>query len=74
MILKLKPKPYKPIETDRLILRSWKKSDLGGIFSIGSDPKVMEHYPSLQTKEEAQKMMETINQSIADNGYGLFCY
>ena len=30
----------KPLETDRLILRSWRESDLSPMVAINQDPKV----------------------------------
>lgn len=36
------------VETERLILRTWRKEDTDHCFQINQDPKVMEYFPGLQ--------------------------
>lgn len=59
------------LETDRLILRDWKDTDRDLFREINRDPKVMEFFPYRRSHEEADAMMERINQLIADTG---FCF
>lgn len=56
------------LETDRLILRDWKDSDRDLFREINRDPKVMEFFPSRRSHEEADAIMERINQLIKDTG------
>ena len=39
------------IETERLILRQWRDSDLQPLATINQDPQVMEHFPAPKTFE-----------------------
>jgi RimJ/RimL family protein N-acetyltransferase len=41
-------KPKIILTTERLILRTWKASDLPLMVAISSDPLVMEYFPSTQ--------------------------
>lgn len=60
------------LETKRLILRAWQKSDVESMFTINQDPKVMEYYPSLQDKAQTQRFIERINQHQNKHGFSLY--
>jgi len=60
------------IETERLILRRWKDSDLDAFAAINQDPKVMATLGPLRTRDESKASIERIQKSFADNGYGLY--
>ena len=43
------------IETERLVLRSWKSSDFDDFLSMNQDPEVMRYLPTLYSIERAKK-------------------
>jgi RimJ/RimL family protein N-acetyltransferase len=50
------------LTTDRLILRTWKASDIPLMVAISSDPLVMEHFPAIQDSAATQALINHINQ------------
>jgi len=60
------------IETNRLILRTWKNSDLKPMLSINQDPKVMEYFPGLQDLETTKNLILKINSHFKKHGYTLY--
>lgn len=58
----------KILETDRLILRTLEMSDLDEMTKINQDPKVMQHFPSLENKEETRAWIEKIKKFIKPMG------
>lgn len=57
------------LTTDRLILRTWKTSDLPLMTAISSDPLVMEHFPALQDIAATQLLIDRVNQHYEIFGY-----
>ena len=49
------------IETERLILRTWKKEDADPYFKINQDPKVIEHLPSSLTIDQVNDFIDRKN-------------
>jgi len=45
------------LETQRLILRRWRDSDLQIMADINQDPQVMEHFPAPKTLEETRRFI-----------------
>lgn len=60
------------LTTDRLILRTWKNSDIPLMATISSDPLVMEHFPAMQGITATQAMVDHINQHYEKFGYALY--
>ena len=58
-------------ETERLILREWRESDLEPFARMGQDVKVMEFFPSLLTPEESSGMIDRIKVIFKEKG---FCF
>lgn len=60
------------IETERLILRELRLSDLEGMFELDTDPEVHKYLGNkpLKTKEESQKMIEDIICQYKERGIG----
>jgi RimJ/RimL family protein N-acetyltransferase len=48
--------PAPILKTKRLLLRHWKKEDLSAFAKMNSDPKVMEFFSTLLTKEESDHL------------------
>lgn len=60
------------LETQRLIIRQWRDSDLQPLASINQDPKVMEHFPAPKTFEETRNFIIG-NRALYDQlGYCLY--
>ncbi|MCB1114539.1 MAG: GNAT family N-acetyltransferase [Chlamydiia bacterium] len=60
------------ISTKRLILRPWKEGDKLSYAQMNADPKVMEFFPGLMTKEESNAQAERIQLGIEERGWGFF--
>lgn len=60
------------IRTHRLILRPWKKEDFPLFAELNADPRVMEFFPSVLTKEQSDTFAETILKNIELRGWGLW--
>lgn len=60
------------LRTNRLILRPWKESDLGPFAEINADPRVMEYFPSVLSREESDRLANDILSKAEENGFGLW--
>lgn len=60
------------LETERLILREWKESDLEPFYRLNSDPEVMAFFPARLTKSESDVLATEIQRRISDNGWGFW--
>jgi len=60
------------IETERLILRTWKKEDTDPYFQINQDPKVIEYFPGLQDRETTKNFITKVNNHFDKHGYSLY--
>lgn len=60
------------MQTERLLLRSWKESDLKPFANMNADPKVREYFPNLLTPEESNESVTIYQQDIEKNGFGFW--
>ena len=60
------------IETDRLILRSWKSEDLPLFTEMNKDPRVMRYFPAILTDEQTESFYNRIQSEFERNGWGLY--
>ena len=60
------------LETERLLMRSWRKDDLAPFAALNADPVVMEHFPSTLTRQESDALVVRITAQLDDLGYGLW--
>ncbi len=60
------------IETERLILRSWREEDVEIFFEINNDEKVIEFLPKALNRQECQNFINKENAQIAQKGFGLW--
>jgi RimJ/RimL family protein N-acetyltransferase len=60
------------LTTNRLILRTWKPSDIPLMAAISSDPLVMEHFPAIQDITATKALIDHINQHYEKFGYALY--
>ena len=64
--------PVKTITTQRLLLRSWRESDIEPFFRLNTDPEVVEYLPSPISETESQQFAARIQDHFAEHGYGLY--
>ncbi len=60
------------LRTERLLLRRWRDSDREPFVRLNSDPRVMEFFPSLLSREESDAMIDRCERHFAENGFGPF--
>jgi len=60
------------IETERLILRTWKDSDHEPFSELNADPEVMEFFPKTYTLEETEQTIKNIEAGFEKNGFGFY--
>lgn len=60
------------IETSRLLLRPWRDEDFEPFAGLTADPKVMEYFPALLTREESDALAQGIAARMAERGFGLW--
>ena len=60
------------IESERLLLRAWRESDLAPFAALNADPAVMEHFPSALSRAESDALVARITDHFASHGFGLW--
>ena len=60
------------LETDRLILRSWKPEDLPLFAAMNKDVRVMRYFPATLTEEQTESFYNRIHSEFERNDWGLF--
>jgi ribosomal-protein-alanine N-acetyltransferase len=58
--------------TERLVMRSWRASDLAPFAALNADPRVMEFFPKVLDREESDALVARIGQHFDQHGYGLW--
>jgi RimJ/RimL family protein N-acetyltransferase len=58
------------LQTPRLKLRNWRETDRTPFADLNADPEVMEHFPSILTREESDALQERIQAHIGRHGFG----
>lgn len=60
------------IETERLILRSWKETDKAPFAEMNANNNVMRYFPKSLTAVQSDAFVERINAEFEESGVGLF--
>ncbi|HLN99569.1 MAG TPA: GNAT family N-acetyltransferase [Pyrinomonadaceae bacterium] len=60
------------LRTERLHLRRWVPSDREPFAALNSDPKVMQHFPGVLSREESDALATRIESSFEQKGFGLW--
>jgi ribosomal-protein-alanine N-acetyltransferase len=63
--------PITILKTKRLILRRWKASDRKPFAEMNADPRVMEFFPNLLTREQSDNAINRIEAAFSQHGFGL---
>jgi RimJ/RimL family protein N-acetyltransferase len=70
--LKPRIKKITELNTNRLLLRQWREEDLADFARINADPKVMEFYPKLLSRQESDAAASKFWSLITENGWGFW--
>ena len=60
------------IFTKRLVLRQWRQKDLEAFAKLNADPRVMEYFPGLKTREESDASVKIVSDHIQRHGWGFW--
>ena len=60
------------IETERLLLRCWRDTDREPFAAMCADARVMEFFPSTQTREQADAVIDRMSSHIDRHGFGFW--
>lgn len=60
------------LRTRRLLLRRWRATDREPFAAVNADRDVMEHFPTLLTREQSDAMIDRIEATFDKHGYGLW--
>ena len=60
------------IRTPRLLIRSWRDEDFEPSAAMNADPRVMEFFPSVLSREESRVRFARARARIAERGYGFW--
>jgi RimJ/RimL family protein N-acetyltransferase len=58
------------IRTSRLLLRRWSAADRAPFAAMNADPEVMEHFPSVLSRQESDALTDRIEAHFAERGFG----
>jgi RimJ/RimL family protein N-acetyltransferase len=64
--------PIVTLRTERLLLRPWREGDRAPFADMNADPKVMEHFPLTNTREESDAGFDRIVARMENEGFGLW--
>jgi RimJ/RimL family protein N-acetyltransferase len=60
------------LTTARLRLRRWRPADRGPFAALNADPRVMEYFPAVLTREESDRSADRIDAHFERHGFGLW--
>jgi RimJ/RimL family protein N-acetyltransferase len=60
------------LRTSRLVLRRWRDEDRAPFAALNADPEVMRYFPRTLTRAESDMMVDRIEASFDEHGYGLW--
>jgi RimJ/RimL family protein N-acetyltransferase len=60
------------LDTERLILRAFRDRDREPFARMNADPRVMEHFPEVLSREQSDALVDRIGQRWEEDGIGLW--
>ena len=57
---------------DRVLLRHWRDADMAPWVDMNADPRVMEHFPSVLSRDEAEESAGRLRAHVDREGWGLW--
>ncbi|MGD2170598.1 MAG: GNAT family N-acetyltransferase [Gammaproteobacteria bacterium] len=64
--------PVIELDTERLLLRQWKDSDLPEFASLNSDPFVMNFFPEVLSRDASNAIAKKFRSLITERGWGFW--
>jgi RimJ/RimL family protein N-acetyltransferase len=58
--------------TERLLLRRWRSEDREPFARLNADPRVMEFFPALMSREESDGQIERFERNFREHGFGMW--
>jgi RimJ/RimL family protein N-acetyltransferase len=58
--------------TSRLVLRQWEERDRAPFAELNADPLVMEHFPTVLTQDQSDRLMDRCAEKLQCDGHGLW--
>jgi RimJ/RimL family protein N-acetyltransferase len=55
--------------TERMLLRPWRIEDRQPFAALNADPRVMEHFPKLLSREESDELVARIEAHLVEHGF-----
>lgn len=62
----------KQLETERLLLRTWRDSDLEPFIAMNQDSRVMRYFPGLMSEDESRALVVRIQEHFDVHGFSLY--
>jgi RimJ/RimL family protein N-acetyltransferase len=66
------PTPTEVARSGRIVLRHWDDADHAPFAAMCADPRVMEHFPKLLSRDESELLATRIRQAMIDKGFGMW--
>jgi Acetyltransferase (GNAT) domain len=63
---------YREIQTERLLMRSWRDSDRAPFAALNADPAVMRYFPAPLDRAESDRLVDRTNERLERQGFGLW--
>lgn len=60
------------LSTRRLLLRGWREADLEPFAALNADPEVMRYFPYLHSREESDRVAQSIQNRFRSYGFGFW--
>ncbi|HEY4346024.1 MAG TPA: GNAT family N-acetyltransferase [Gaiellaceae bacterium] len=60
------------LNTERLLLRQWKASDLEPFAELNADPETMRYFPAPLTRAESDALVDRASAQIHERGWGIW--
>ncbi|MBA2369780.1 MAG: GNAT family N-acetyltransferase [Candidatus Protochlamydia sp.] len=60
------------LKTKRLILRPWREEDLESFAQLNADPRVMEYFSSVLSRQESNDLAQRISAKLEKQDWGLW--
>lgn len=60
------------IKTKRLLLRPWRDQDLEPFAKLNADPKVMEYFPAILSRQESDELAKRAAAKLEKQGWGVW--
>ncbi|MFM2484323.1 GNAT family N-acetyltransferase [Celerinatantimonas yamalensis] len=60
------------METQRLVLRQWRRDDYAHYAKLNADQQVMRYFPTTLSKQQSNLQAQRIQHLIAENGWGFW--